>query len=263
MRAYSWVWVGFVAAACGGSAFSGANPNTDDGDGGEPASGRGGALNSGGRDTVGGKPGVAGTTGKGGVSNGGAGVAGSAAVGGDVSVGGEPAVGGEPGVGGEPAAGGAGPDPVDEVCPQAQPAAHGACKSGLSCTYGDDVRASCRQHAKCDGGQWVITDPGCKELPVCEPIILGKECAADAPDCLMQGEIFCSCSACNGSLCSNTHKWACAAGPGGACPKLPPNLGQSCAGSTECTYGACAVNEGVTTTCNGATWGWDSLICPK
>jgi hypothetical protein len=32
-------------------------------------------------------------------------------------------------------------------------------------------------------------------------------------------------------------------------------------GQTSCPYGGCAVQQGVTATCNGSTWDWQELIC--
>jgi len=273
MRARSWIALGWVAFACGGTAFS---PTSDNGDagqsaGGSPSSsgspssgGKGGRSGHAGRSsggTASGTGGKVGTAGSGGV----AGVAGAITTGGDVSAGGEPTAGGNPAFGGEGGAAGASTPPIDKSCPPVRPANGAACVTGLRCSYGDDIRPSCHPHALCVDGAWSLQLPKCTAIEACAPIAQGSPCDAQAsPSCTIQSSIFCACTGCSGAgPCTSNTVWVCTAGSGPvACPALIPNEGQACAGSDVCTYGSCATGEKVSATCKDATWHWKTELCP-
>jgi hypothetical protein len=256
MRAYPYLLLGVIAAACGGSAFNGSASDADDGG----AAGAGDEPRAGAQSQGGAKPGKGGASTTAGFGNGGVGVSGSVNAGGDEAGGGVPAAGGESGAAGQ----GPDPEPADTACPALEPKAGGACKKGLRCSYGDDPRVSCRSVAQCDAGKWTVSPSQCKPLAACDVVIVGKECAADAAPCLLQDGVHCACKACRlPGPCSSEHAWECAGGsPGQGCAKVPPNEGQACASNLSCSYGSCALGDGVTAECNGGTWEWQSLICP-
>ena len=264
MRALAWLVLSGLAFACGGSAFS---SRSEDGSGGAAS---GGKASTG----SGGKPGGSGSSSTGGNERGGHGgvaVAGRPTTGGSV---GEAGAGGKATAGttskggsdaGEAGAAGAdGGEPIDEKCPVEAPHTGGACANGLVCTYGDDVRASCRRHAQCQRGRWTLSEPKCQALTACSPLVQGTKCdPAASPPCTLEDHILCVCTGCgSGGPCMSDNVWKCAAGSGGQlCPKLPPNWGQSCNADVTCSYGSCSINEGVEATCDGKTWTWQSPIC--
>ena len=289
MRAYSWLLFGGLMAACSGSAFTttsdgtGASGGSPDG-GGDPSEGAtAGALGSGGRNFGGSLTGTGGNisaagsgivagsssggtaTGGTGATGGVVGVGGDLNVGGDLVVGGTPSMGGSVSLGGGTTTGGMG-GTSDQICPVNHPSDGGACKDGLVCSYGNDVRTSCRLVAQCSGGLWALDKPQCDTLSQCQGVIVGKTCDVSSKPCLLGGDtgIYCVCSACTGAgACMPDPTWACAGSSGGnACRKLPPNEGQACTGSTQCPYGSCATGNNVTATCNGSSWVWQSSNCP-
>jgi hypothetical protein len=287
MRAYSWIFLSGVVLACGGSAFT---SNTDAGGSGNGGSGDGassGVLGSGGRasggsqmgkggktsggtgnmsgsGTTGGGTTGGGTTGgrpSGGGSTGGAGSsAGSVGTGGDIATGGSAGTAGMAGTAGGP------PGPIDKVCPMSLPAPGDGCADGLICSYGADIRTSCRNRATCSGGVWTIDKPVCEQLHGCPNIQVGKQCDASvAKPCLIDsGNVYCVCTGCNSAgLCTNQTVWACAGSAGGqGCPKVPPNEGQMCSGSESCGYGSCSTGNNLSTSCDGTTWSWSASVCP-
>ncbi len=283
MRAYSWIALGTVALACGGSAFTG-DPGSTGGDGGTGDTGDGanaGALNRAGRGSggsligIGGKVAGGGTTSKAGgggtTSSGGViGVGGDLGIAGDLVVGGSSSMGGQVGTAGTTSTAGTGgtsPDPGDKVCPKTQPAPGTACTNGLVCSYGEDVRTACRPVAKCVNKVWSINKPVCEQLHGCNAVIVGKACDANAAKpCLLNATdgIYCVCTGCgSGGPCSDQTVWACAAGDGAqGCPKLAPNEGQMCVGDPECGYGSCTTGNGAKAVCDGTTWSWNGVICP-
>ncbi len=275
MRAYSWIALGTVAFACGGSAFTAETSDTGGEGGAGDESSAAGVLNRAGRGSggsvigSGGKIGKGGTTGSGGTTSSGGvisaggdlGIAGDLVVGGSVSTAGQPATAGSAGMGGTS------PDPIDKVCPKLLPSQGGACVNGLLCSYGVDVRTACRNTSKCSNGVWNINKPVCEQLHGCENVIVGKTCDAAAKPCLLNATdgIYCVCTGCgNGGPCSDQTVWACAAGDGAqGCPKLAPNEGQMCGGeSTKCGYGSCSTGNGMRAVCDGTTWSWDGILCP-
>jgi hypothetical protein len=267
MRARSWIALGGVALACGGTAFN----STTDGGGGTAGSSQAAGAASGGSGTLGhagrgvggsvvGSGGKIGTAGNVGI----AGVAGGITTGGDVSLGGDVTVGGSLTSGGDSASAGAGPDPIDKTCPGDLPTQGHGCTDGLICTYGDDIRASCHARAQCDNGTWSVDLPQCVALDACAPIVVGSQCDDQtAKPCTIQSSIYCVCTGCTGvGPCTTNTVWACASGSGGqGCPALIPNEGQACTGSAACTYGSCSTGEKMTATCNGTSWGWKPGIC--
>jgi hypothetical protein len=134
--------LGFVAAACGGEAFtSGGGPA--DGSAGSATAGTGGSDNSGGA-----------------MGSGGTDPGGSAGTGlpdaGTGGTGGQAGHGGSSGAGGSDAGG---------TCPPTLPSSSQTCApEGLSCSYGK----CCPTRAVCSGGKWQITMPACA-VPGCPP----------------------------------------------------------------------------------------------
>jgi hypothetical protein len=286
MKAYSWIPLGLLAFACSGSAFT-----SDGADGGQGAEGgsesgasAGGASSKAGSGNGGAHS--AGSGGKGGSANkgGSTGQGGSLSVGGNLGIGGDLVAGGNPPVAGTGSTAGTGtagtssagtntggtgnPDPIDKVCPKAQPTAGAGCLGDLVCTYTSDVRPACRPYAKCENNKWAITKPQCDALNACPALQVGKACDAQVhKPCMLSAEqgIYCICTGCNGATgaCSTDTVWACAASAGGVgCPTLPPNLGQSCAGEVQCGYGSCTTSNAISARCNGSEWDWELLACP-
>jgi hypothetical protein len=273
----AWLLLGGVALACSGTSFSeGVVGEAGSGGSGSSAGSdsHGGVLNRAGHGNGGSVIGTAGSqptagTDAAGADSGGT-TSGGTGTGGDVSVGGDVVTAGTAsgGSAGTSAMGGAagtnsGP-PVDVVCPKSQPSSGGLCKDGLLCSYGTDLRADCRNLAKCDGGKWSLDKPGCAGLQQCEGVIVGKTCDPNAAACSLDSGVFCVCSACSGAgPCSTDYTWACAGSQGGvACPKSPPNLGQACAADAQCPYGSCATGSNITATCKDSTWSWEHNLCP-
>ncbi|HVY31255.1 MAG TPA: hypothetical protein VHB79_32080 [Polyangiaceae bacterium] len=276
MRAYgsvgAWLLLGGVALACSGTSFS-EGPGGG-GSGGSGDSSSGGVLNRGGRNTggsfisKGGKD--AGGTASGGTDAAGADAGGTESggtgTGGDVSVGGDVVTAGTSSMGGS-AGTNSGP-PVDLVCPKNMPSNGALCKDGLMCSYGADLRVTCRNMAKCDGGKWTINRPNCEGLPTCgNGVKTDVLCDPQAPQCILDSSQLCVCSACgssSGGACQvDTYKWVCAGGSGGpTCPVIPPNLGQACGGVESCPYGSCAAGNNVTASCTNQKWSWEQNPCP-
>ena len=284
MRAYSslagWLLLGSIALACSGASFSSGNGGEAGAAGDGGSNSHGGALNRAGRGgSSSGKAGTTSTSGSdaggsdvggaatgGTTATGGTGTAGDVNVGGDVSTAGTPSVGGHAGTmsTGGSAGTNSGP-PVDEVCPKNQPSNGGLCKENLWCSYGNDLRAQCRNLAKCTDGKWVLTKPDCAELKPCEALLVGGACMAGTPDCALDAGVFCVCAGCKGGgVCANEYEWACAGGQGGAvCPKAPPNFGHACMNDMTCPYGSCTTGGNITATCGGGVWNWELSICPR
>ncbi len=263
MRAYSWIVLGVFAFACGGSAFSAAG--NGDGEGGSATGGvsvgQGGATSRGGKGPGGSSFFNGGSL----IGNGGLlGKAGSVSQGGEASDGGDVAVGGSVTLGGSTGMAGAGPDPIDEKCPLALPDdPNVGCVDGLSCSYGDDIRSSCRSRAICQDGKWQLTLIECADLLACPHFQVGAKCDAAKP-CSLQSTILCLCTGCSGGgPCSDVTTWACAGSSGGnICPEVLPNEGQACAGATKCPYGSCTTEDSITASCDGAAWSWQFGACP-
>ncbi len=264
MRAYSWMVLGALALACGGSAFTsgGSEPGGEGGSGDE--AGTAGVLGKAGRGSGGSVIGSGGKVGVAGMATGGTGTGGGISVGG-FGIAGDLIAGGSFPIAGGPGTGGTGPDPepVDEACPKTIPATGGLCAEGLSCSYGTDIRAWCRMRAKCDGGKWAIYEPAddCPTLHACNDNVIGGSCDAQvANPCIKDQKLYCACVSCVGGACS-TGTWQCEGVNTQGCPAMVPNEGQMCEGQAQCSYGNCAVGNPMDVTCNGATWGWETLGC--
>jgi hypothetical protein len=231
-----------LLADCGGNAFTSAN-----GAGGTAQAGAGGSG------TIAGSA-NGGTTSRAGNSSGGSGQAGT-------SSGGSPPIAGNGGVnsggtssGGTGAAGSAGSSAgaggsVLDKCPP-NPPASGACKTGLECTYGDDLRAECRNRYNCVSGKWQSQLDNCAPLEDCSEVDggirqVGTSCPTVGVDCTFangtEGLIYCRCDAQLAGTMS-TPIWDCEGPPPAPCPKVLPNEGQPCDGSSSgnmCVYGSC------------------------
>jgi hypothetical protein len=146
----------------------------------------GSAFTSGTEAAAGAQAGLGGSD-AGGMDPGGAGKAGQ------TSSGGSPAVAGAGGVGdaGGSLAGGAGGELPVSACPQAPPTG-GTCVTGLSCTYGMDLRPACRTRYQCTKGVWTSDGTMCSPLLDCgarEGGIpqVGHECTEVGEDCTLNG----------------------------------------------------------------------------
>jgi hypothetical protein len=205
-----------------------------------------------------GSSGGAGGSARGGAASGGS----SGAARGGGSSGGNPPVAGAAGAGsagssaggtnaGGTNAGGEAGAPATGVCPPNPPtASSGACVSGLSCTYGTDLRPACRRHVDCVDGMWST-----QALSACKPLLdcvardggipqQYEACTEVGEDCTLtegpgQGLIYCRCDACLGDgTCTPT--WSCIGPPPNPCPQSLPNEGQRCEmNGQSCTYGSC------------------------
>jgi hypothetical protein len=246
--------LGGLTLACGGSAFTGVTDDTETGGSGGAA----GSSSSAGRRT-GGSSGKGGKTSTGGGATGGSETAGGSA--GASATGGAAPTAGQPGV-----AGGMTEPTPDTTCPSSAPSAGGACKEGLTCSYGTDVRLDCRTRATCDGGHWTLFDPDCKQLPTCtSDVSAGNNCDMDEAVCVKDDSQYCQCSACIGMVCGTEATWHCTSSSSSAgCPKLAPNQGQPCEGERKCQYGACGLGQvsQAEASCDGRTWSYEMVPCP-
>jgi len=280
IHTYSWLVLGSLALACGGSAFTTSEGSNGNAGSGNDGNGDAGVLNraglgSGGTKTTGGD-GVGGTdtSAGGGTNTGGTNTGGTNTGGSGATMGGMPGVAGDLGTAGDlvtggvtSSAGSAGtstmPSP-DTSCPEAQPVKDGACQGDLSCSYGADVRTQCRPHTSCDNGGWAVTDPGCTKLHSCGGVVANAECDMGAAPCVKDSYQYCVCSLCQGNLCGMNPTWHCHGGASAAgCPKLQPNEGQACDGEMKCRYGACGVAQDtpLDAVCKDGTWQYESVIC--
>jgi len=215
---------------CGGSAFT---------SGTEAVGGAQAGL--GGADELGGAG--LGSAGKGGQSGG-------------PSSGGSPPAAGAGGVSdaGGPPSGGAGGDLPVSACPVAPPTG-GTCVTGLSCTYGMDLRPACRTRFQCSKGVWTSDGTTCSPLLDCStreggiPQV-GHECSEVGEDCTLNGGsttglIYCRCDT-HATTQPVSTVWDCVGPPQKPCPKLAPNEGQACDGTSAdvCRYGSCSMPPG-------------------
>lgn len=289
MRAYSWILVSGAVIACGGGAFT-ASPEGSTGSGGSgdttgdgatsgvlgrAGRGVGGSLmGGGGKVAVGGTTSLSGSA-AGGDDTGGStttgGVVGSGGIvgiGGDVSVGGDLVVGGSVSVAGQAGTGGSGGNPgPDTSCPQTQPAAGNACQGSLTCSYGTDVRPTCRAVATCKNNMWALSAVLCKPLVHCDPDMV-PDAVCDpqvTPSSCVHDSVYCLCAACIGNSCAPKATWHCSVNSGDAsCPKIAPNEGQACNTALKCQYGSCALQQAgnIGAVCD-KTWTWDGQFCPN
>jgi hypothetical protein len=158
------------------------------------------------------------------------------------------------------------------ACPDAPPADLTACpRAGMLCEYGSDPRSGCRMHVGCTASGQGMAYWKSDLLTPCAPIPAGP-CPATEADakalaiCSPQG-LFCNygddtciCTQCNGP-CSPTARFTCYGPPRApGCPKKKPDVGTSCAGSAQCTYGSCAsdIRE---RDCMGGYWVDQPIAC--
>ncbi|HEY4158914.1 MAG TPA: hypothetical protein VGM29_12485 [Polyangiaceae bacterium] len=256
MRAFCLACAALLELGCGGSSFSAA------GSAGSSVSGAAGAAGS----SVGG---ASGSTGQGGTSN--AGRGGSAGVSG-ASGSGSGGASGSAGASGSSTAGASGSAGAPAtVCPVMGPP-QGACKTGLTCSYGDDIRAQCRTVAQCAAGHFIVGAPGCKPLIACSAVVgspfqVHAACGTLGDDCLLSsdptyGPTYCRCDSCTGPVCGGPLSWDCLSSPTKPCPLTVPNEGQSCSGAApSCTYGNCDMEDQLEVDCVNGSWQWVPLAC--
>ncbi len=227
-------------AGSGGSAGQGAQGGSAQG--GSSTAGQGGSAHAG--DSGGGSPPVGGSGGTGGSGTGGS----SAGSGGSMTITG--------GTGGSGGSGGA--STIITSCPTDPPAAMAACADGIVCTYGDDVRLSCRTRYVCTNGVFSVATSACKALASCSDRaggvpIMGSACTTAGEECLLTDPpnyIYCRCDA----------SWLCSATPAQtmmSCPDVAPNVGQPCdSGGLACQYGSCSYPAAYDPTlqCKGKAW---------
>lgn len=240
MRLGELAWIGGLLLTACSSASSG-------GSGASGAAGTSGDSGSSGVVATGGRWG-AGAWGGGGASGGGA------SAGGGMHSGGSTAVGGAA--------------PVVAACPHDPPSAGGPCGTGLSCSYGDDPRASCRTRYDCLGAAWVATAGTCASITACGSLAQvpadGATCVDVGANCWTLADAYnynvaCACPACSGAMCSSM--WSCGGAPAPGCPRVIPNLGQPCDSTTpaKCVYGVCP--DSTAAVCQSGAWTWASM-CP-
>jgi hypothetical protein len=150
------------------------------------------------------------------------------------------------------------------TCPTSPPTEQ-ACATGLSCSYGADLRPACRNHYDCVAGMWSAKASACKALESCAmrdggvPQV-GAACTTIGEDCTLDGgtsgTIYCRCDQ---HLMTNpvTAEWDCIGPPASPCPQIMPNVGQACASNGEsCTYGSCSMpaNDNMTVQCTARIW---------
>ena len=256
----------FVGTGCGGNLFT---STSTAGAGGAGAGGAGAGGAAAGSGAVSGRGASAGQTSDGGSADGGSADGGSA---GAVDTGGTSAggksVGGAAGSAGSVAGAGGSSPVVDSACPSNAPGGE-ACVTGLSCTYGDDLRARCRTRFKCVGAAWASTLAVCAPLISCDQVPegfpkQGDACTTVGEDCTLAngayGTVYCRCDACTGTQCAKT--WECA-GPPTGCPLLLPNDGQPCdTDGLSCMYGNCSMANGLQVACTKKVWNWSEVACP-
>lgn len=271
-RSRAWLALSSIVLACGGSAFTEAGPNGDNGGSGDATSdagtstragnGAGGSsTDHGGATATAGTAAAAGDT----VSGGSESAGGATATAGTVGIAGDLVTAGTQAMGGN-----AGTGPVDPVpdtsCPEKRPPKDYPCQGALSCTYGDDVRTQCRARATCHNGAWEIQTQSCKALATCGTLAKpGVACEAQAEPCVKDGYQYCTCTACDGDVCGTKATWHCTGGAIIAgCPNLAPNEGQGCDAALTCNYGSCGPGSGqpeaIQATCE-STWSWQPSIC--
>jgi hypothetical protein len=235
MRLIELAWIGgLLMSACGGAS-------------GQSDSGAAGGENAG----------AGGSVGASGGSN--------ARTGGGWGTGGGPAP-----TGGTTYSGGSGGDgpTVVTVCPETPPTDKAPCRSGLSCSYGDDPRPSCRARYDCHDSVWVATAGTCDEITNCNTFPQfpydGRTCAEAGSSCWAFNDAYnfnveCTCGSCSGTTCTMT--WDCGGVPAPGCPRAIPNLGQPCDSTTpaKCIYGLCP--QSTVALCQGGVWTWTDAVC--
>ena len=246
----------------GGAPPSGGSAGSQAGSEARAGAPAGGHTSAGAAGTSHGGRGSAGASGGGRSGGGGGGASGGRSGSGGASGGGRSGGGGAGG-----GSGGAGPVP-DATCPT-DPPGDEPCVTGLSCSYGDDLRPRCRSRYQCENGSWTAQLAKCTALIACIDRMGGIPHANDActdvgEDCTLDnganGKVYCRCDACSGVMCKPT--WECA-GPPTGCPLVVPNEGQPCdVNGTSCQYGNCNMANGLQVQCTKKTWRWQQLVCP-
>ncbi len=257
---------------CGGSAFTGASGGGAGGIGGSALSGgAGGANATAGANAAGtASGGSAGAIPAGGAASGGsAGAAQDGGVGGSAPLAG---AGGAVGVGGSGInAAGTGGSAPSTVCPATPPS--GACVGGLSCTYGDDIRPTCRTQYNCVAGEWSAKLTGCEPVESCAardggvPLV-GTQCTEVGEDCTLSqganlGLVYCRCD--QGLIAAVKPKWDCVGPPPSPCPQVEPNAGAACGTNGQmCAYGSCSIptDSAMGFECDDQVWKQTAGGCP-
>jgi hypothetical protein len=152
------------------------------------------------------------------------------------------------------------------ACPTAAPLQGTACTPPASgvCEYGTSLVIGCRQHYTCVFGSWQLqTGQYCPPIDNvgvngCPPVTSasGQACFKEGQVCALPGSSVCDCTACGGGgPCMTTPTWECAGPPGGGCPNLAPDTGQTCAApGIVCSYGAPCSLTSATRQCSGGVW---------
>jgi hypothetical protein len=267
----------FLAASCGGATFTsngsagngaiassgfangGSAGSGNAGSSGQPSGGSAGAEVVADGGEAGANAGGGNEAGSGGAGTAGAGAAGAPAGGSSGSAGTAGSMAG---------AAGSGPPP-DTVCPS-DPPGNEACVSGLSCSYGEDLRSRCRAQYACMNGKWAAMAVKCPTLIACidRPAGFPKSgdlCSMVGEDCTLDngpyGKVYCRCDACATGSCAQA--WECA-GPPAGCPIVVPNDGQPCdMNGSSCQYGNCSMANALQVQCTKKIWHWLPVACPK
>ena len=121
----------------------------------------------------------------------------------------------------------------------------------MSCSYGTDLRPTCRDTAVCNGSNWTVAAANCTALEACT-LNPGDACDANAtPDCAL-GDLFCTCA---GTI-------QCSIAGSLDCPTVFPNAGTSCSlgDNVTCSYNSCNVGWQLAL-CSGSVWFWADATC--
>ena len=156
-------------------------------------------------------------------------------------------------------------------CPKS-PAPGTACTiPNLACSYGDDVRAECREVDTCTGGVWVADHTACPpQSPACpsSPPPNKSSCSLDAGSHRLlrvpqRGRLrLLRRARRGGGLCMvGPPEWYCGSPMGpAACPAITPNEGTTCSDAgLICSYPS---GCGLTASCTGGLWTWTMSACP-
>jgi len=174
------------------------------------------------------------------------------------------------GVGGAGGSGGLG-------CPATPPSDGDPCPVqstgdvAADCTFGDDLRPSCRTAALCVQGEWRLTMPDakCSEPPLpsacgTAPPTVGDACSDSTLECWYDSGTHCACSPCKGGspypVCQviDPPEWACGT-PDEDCPNPLPQAGEACDTPTLQCGPSC--EEPIR--CESGRWVYGQAMCPQ
>lgn len=163
-------------------------------------------------------------------------------------------------------------------CPPVPPSEGGECDAAQAlCTYGDSVRAECRERWRCTGSSgWRLEPTECPEVPDaycpdvppdgdCTPLdALGNQVEFQDGEiaCTYADSTVCVCRDCSDEACAGGPNWECIHPPEDLdCPTGAPNIGQPCeVQGLVCDYGDPCVS-GALRMCREGVWHPRSYSC--